>query len=150
MTSTWQVVRLTRCEEVPGFPALLAAALSSQGSPWFPEYYVYEDYREYGQTQFCCEVHILREDGRQDRYRFRGFGMTQEQSVHEAAYVALTHYCYDCDYLRAPTSVFRHFPAARERPEGFSVGVYRSAQRETDPSYRCLVDMVQALDRRAC
>ena len=144
-----RLVRLTRCEAVPGFPALLASALSSQDSPWFPEYYVCEDYREYGQTQFCCDVHILDEAGTGDRYTFRGFGMTQEQSVHEAAYVALTHYCYDCDYLRAPTSVFRNFPAARDGPGGLSVGVYRSARYETDPSYRCLVDLVHALDRRA-
>ena len=144
-----RVVRLTHCEDVPGFPALLAAALSSQNAPWFPEYYVYEDYREYGQTQFCCDVHILSEDGRLDRYLFRGFGMTQEQSVHEAAYVALTHYCYDCDYLRAPTSVFRHFPAARDGPGGLSVGVYRCARLEADPTYRCLVDLIHALDRRA-
>ena len=144
-----RVVRLTRCEGVPGFPALLVAALSSQGSPWFPEYYVYEDYREYGQTQYCCEVHILNEAGDQDLHLVRGFGVTEEQSVHQAAYCALTRYCEHCDYLRAPTSVFRHFPAAREAPEGFPVSVYRSAQYEQDPSYRCLVDLVQALDRQA-
>ena len=60
MLHSGQLVLLTRCEDVPGFPALLAAALASQGAPWFLEYYVYEDYRAYGQTQYCCEVQIGR------------------------------------------------------------------------------------------
>ena len=45
--------------------------------------------------------------------------------------------------------MFHHFPAAREGPGCYRVGVYTSAQHELDPSYRCLVDLVQALDRRA-
>ena len=78
-----------------------------------------------------------------------GFGITPEQSVHEAAYCALTLYRGDCEYLRAPTYVFCHFPAAREGPGLYRVGAYATAQHEPDPSYRCLVDLVQALDRRA-
>ena len=149
MPHSGQLVLLTRCEDVPGFPALLAAALASQGAPWFPEYYVYEDYRAYGQTQYYCEVHVLNEERTRSHHFCRGFGITPEQSVHEAAYCALTLYRGDCDYLRAPTSVFRHFPAAREGPGCYRVGSYMSAQNELDPSYRCLVDLVQALDRRA-
>lgn len=144
-----QLVLLTRCEDVPGFPSLLAAALATQGAPWLPEYYVYEDYRALGQTQYCCEVHVLNEAGNRDRHMCRGFGITPEQSVHEAAYCALTLYRGDCEYLRAPSSVFRHFPAAREGPGCYRVASYATAQNEPDPSYRCLVDLVQSLDRRA-
>ena len=68
MPHSGQLVLLTWCEDVPGFPALLAAALASQGAPWFLEYYVYEDYRAYGQTQFCCEVHVLNDAGTQDHH----------------------------------------------------------------------------------
>ena len=45
--------------------------------------------------------------------------------------------------------MFRHFPSAREGPGFYRVGAYATAQNEADPSYRCLVDLVQALDRRA-
>ena len=110
---------------------------------------MYEDYRAYGQTQYCCEVHVLNEAGTQDRHVCRGFGLTPEQAVHEAAYCAMTLYRGDCDYLRAPSSVFRHFPAAREGPDCYRVGAYTTAPLDSDPSYRCLVDLVQALDRRA-
>ena len=89
MSHPGQLVLLTRCEDVPGFPALLAAALSTQGAPYFPEYYVYEEYRAFGQTRYCCQVHVLNEAGTRDRYECWGFGITPEQSVHEAAYCAL-------------------------------------------------------------
>ena len=91
---------------------------------------MYEDYRAYGQTQYYCEVHVLNEDRTRDHHFCRGFGITPEQSVHEAAYCALTLYRGDCDYLRAPTSVFHHFPAAREGPGCYRVGSYMSAQNE--------------------
>ena len=149
MSHPGQLVLLTRCENVPGFPALLAAALSTQDATFFPEYYVYEEYRAFGQTQYCCEVHVLNEAGNRDRYECWGYGMTPEQSVHEAAYCALTLYRGDCEYLWAPGSVFRHFPSAREGQNFYRVGRYATAQNEEDPSYRCLVDLVQALDRRA-
>jgi hypothetical protein len=58
-----QVVRMTRCRGVPGFPALLAAALSSQGCPWYPEYFVYEEYHDYDQGQFMCQVRVLTPEG---------------------------------------------------------------------------------------
>jgi hypothetical protein len=58
-----QVVHMTRCQGVPGFPALLAAALSSQGCPWYPEYFVYEEYRDYDQGQFICQVCVLTPEG---------------------------------------------------------------------------------------
>ena len=92
---------------------------------------------------------MLDEAGTRDRYECMGFGITPEQAVHEAAYSALTYYRWDCHYLRAPGSVFRHFPSAREGPNFYRVAAYATAQNEADPSYRCLVDLVQALDRRA-
>ena len=92
---------------------------------------------------------VLNEERTRSHHFCRGSGITPEQSVHEAAYCALTLYRGDCEYLRAPSSVFRHFPAAREGPGCYQVASYMSAQNEQDPSYRCLVDLVQALDRRA-
>jgi hypothetical protein len=54
-----QVVRLTRVEHVHGYLALLFQALSSQDMPWYLEYTVYDEYRDYGHGQFFCEVFVL-------------------------------------------------------------------------------------------
>src|SRR5664279_4881364 len=106
------VVRLTRCENVPGFPTLLAAALSSQGCLWYPEYGVYEEYRPYGQGKFFCEVHIYNNDGNEIMYLSRGVGITIEQAVQEASYNGLAQYRYDYPYLAVPESCFYYFTPA--------------------------------------
>ena len=62
MNITGNVVRLTRCENVPGFTTLFAAALAEAGCPYYPEYRVYEEYAAFGQTRFVCQVHVIQDD----------------------------------------------------------------------------------------
>src|SRR5664279_2602122 len=143
------VVRLTHCENVPGFPALLAAALSNQGCPWYPEYVVYEEYHPYGQGHFYCEVQVYNETGNAVQYLSQGVGITIEQSVQEAAYNGLANYRYDCPYLAVPESCFYYFTAATPSREGGFLGLYQDPSVVTDLRYRTLVDLTHALDRRA-
>src|SRR5664279_1961855 len=110
---------------VPGFPALLAAALSSQGCLWYPEYVVYEEYRPYGQGQFYCEVQVYNETGNVIHYLSQGVGITIEQSVQEAAYNDHAHYRYDCPYLAVPESCFYYFTSSTPNVEGGFHGIYQ-------------------------
>ena len=81
MTRPGLVVRLTRCEDGRGFPALFAAALASQGCPWYPEYVVYEEYFPYGQGHFFCEARVLRPPGDSVQHLSVGVGLTVDQAV---------------------------------------------------------------------
>lgn len=144
-----QVVRLTRAEGVHGYPGLLCHALDSQGMPWYPEYTVYEEYRPYGQGQFFCKVRILNFEGDQVQFIAAGIGMTVEQSVHEAAYHALTCFREDWPDFNDEDSPFRYFPAAAEGREGVFRPTCMSAADHPDPMVRCLVRMLNATVRRA-
>lgn len=148
MPQAGQVVRLTRAENVPGYPALLCQALSSQGMPWYPEYRVYEEYRDYEQGQFFCEVRILNFE-RKVQHIAGGIGLTVEQSVQEAAYHAITRYRYECPYLAEEDSPFYYFPSAVEGEEGVYRSVYMSASDQANPTVRLLVEMLNATDHRA-
>ena len=149
MTRSGLVVRLTRCEETRGFPALLAAALADQGCCWFPEYVVYEEYLPYGQGQFFCEVRILNDEGTAVEHTAGGVGMTVAQAVHEAAHNALALYRGDCPYLANRASDFRHFPAAADGVEGVYRAEYSEGDIEEDRGHRALIELVRAIDRRA-
>ncbi|KAI5016224.1 hypothetical protein ZWY2020_006075 [Hordeum vulgare] len=46
-----QHVRLTRATETTGFPAILVDLLTRLGYRWYPEYTVFEDFREYNPMQ---------------------------------------------------------------------------------------------------
>ena len=148
MSHDGQVVRLTRCENVAGFPALFAAALSSQGCYWYPEYTVYEEYRDFGLSTFYCEVEVRDLAGDQIFYHAAGRGMTPEDAVQEAAYYALTLYRQECPYLGFDNSPFRYFPGAVEGNEGIYVGTYADASQEDDPRIRCMAYSESALDHR--
>ena len=149
MPPTGLVVCLTRCEGVRGFPALFAAALASEGCPWYPEYVVYEEHMPYGQGQFYCQVRVLNEDGDRIQHQHAGVGMTVEQAVQEAAFNGLSVYRGYNEYLDNPISDFYHFPAADEGQEGCFVARYTDPSSEPDPSRRALIEMVRALDLRA-
>ena len=62
MSPTGRVVRLARCENVPGFPALLNAMLAKTGGRFYPEYIVHEEYRLFGMGQFMCQVNFIDQD----------------------------------------------------------------------------------------
>jgi hypothetical protein len=121
---------------------LLAAALSSQGCPWYREYFVYEEYRDYDQGQFICQVRVLTLEGDQVQHVAHGIGVTEEQSVQEAAYYALTRYREDCPYLADVTSPFCHFPSATEGTEGIYLASYADSSLEMDPRYRAVVEFL--------
>jgi len=152
MNITGNVVRLTRCENVPGFTTLFAAALAEAGCPYYPEYRVYEEYAAFGQTRFVCQVHVIQDDyagGKFENNVGRGMGVTIEQAVQEAAYTGLVTYRDHNPYLSSPESLFRNFPAQRDYTVGSSVARYTPADANAEPKYRALVDLVQALDHRA-
>ena len=45
-----QVVRLTRCPDVPGHTAMLVRVMIEMGYRWYPEYTVEEQFRDFNQT----------------------------------------------------------------------------------------------------
>ena len=53
-----QLVLHTSARSAPGFPAILIALLTRLGYRWYPEYLVYEDYREFNQEQYHADVRI--------------------------------------------------------------------------------------------
>jgi hypothetical protein len=74
--------------------------------------------------------------------------MTEEQSVQDAAYCALTHYHEDYPYLADVTSPFCHFSSTVEGAEGIYLVSYTDASLEMDPRYRAVVEFLQWADRR--
>ena len=54
-----QLVRRTTARNAPGFPAILITLLTRLGYRWYPEYMVYEDYREFNQEQYHANVRIF-------------------------------------------------------------------------------------------
>ena len=54
-----QLVRHTMAVDATGFPAILVNLLTRLGYRWYPEYIVYEDYREFNQEQYHAEVRIF-------------------------------------------------------------------------------------------
>ena len=45
-----QVVRLTRCLDVPGHTAMLVRVMTEAGYRWYPEYMVEEQFRDFNQS----------------------------------------------------------------------------------------------------
>ena len=58
MRTARQIVRLTYAHDATGFPAILNGLLKTLGYRWYPEYTVYEDYREFNQEQYEAEMVI--------------------------------------------------------------------------------------------
>ena len=54
-----QVVRLTRCLDVPGHTAMLVRVMTEAGYRWYPEYTVKEQFRDFNQSQYLCTVWIF-------------------------------------------------------------------------------------------
>ena len=49
-----QVVRLTRCLDVPGHTAMLVRVMIETGYRWYPEYTVEEQFRDFNQSQYSA------------------------------------------------------------------------------------------------
>ena len=54
-----QLVLRTWARDAVGLPAILIALLTRLGYRWYPEYMVYEDFREFNQEQYHADVHIF-------------------------------------------------------------------------------------------
>src|SRR3989337_2771444 len=90
---TTQVVLRTCARGVPGFPTVLIALSTRLGYRWYPEYMVYEVYREFNQEQYYAEVRIYdrQDDSDTELYRFHGIGVTVELEVLDCAFTAVAH-----------------------------------------------------------
>ncbi len=158
-----QHVRLTQATETTGFPAILVDLLTRLGYRWYPEYTVFEDFREYNQYQYQAEVRIFDQRGGEtlERHVFCGIGVSVEMAVHDAAYIAITR--LRGAYPHLEESPFRYIPHAPAGDEtGSDLTAYASDVRErSDRSYvavcapyvtrrydaRILVQYTEAMDR---
>ena len=147
MRPAMQIVRHTMAIGVTGFPDILVNLLTMPGYRWYPQYTIYEVYCEFNQELYRTVVRIF---DRQDRstkeiHTFVGFGVTEEMSVQEAAFVAITH--LRREYPRLEDTGFRYIPYA---PAGDETAYYSAVctpivPRHYDPQH--LVRYTEALDR---
>src|SRR3989337_3160115 len=145
---TTQLVLRTCARGAPGFPAVLIALLTRLGYRWYPEYMVYEDYREFNQEQYHADLHIYdrQDDSDTELYLFHGIGVTIEMAVHDAAYSAVARLRGEHS-ATLDDSEFRYIPYT---PAGDATGYYtgtcaQHVSRHYDP--RVLIQCTQALDR---
>ena len=85
--ATQLVLRTWACDAT-GFPAVLIALLTRLGYRWYPEYMVYEDFREFNQEQYHADVRIFdqRNDSDTELHIFHGISVTIDMEVHDAAH----------------------------------------------------------------
>ncbi|KAI5012929.1 hypothetical protein ZWY2020_025195, partial [Hordeum vulgare] len=130
---------------------------------WYPEYTVYDDFREFNQYQYQAEVRIFDQMGNStlERHVFCGIGLLIEMAVHDASYIAITRLRGAYPHLQE--SAFRYIPHVPAGDEtGSDLTAYTASVRErNDRSYvvvyapyvtrrydaRVLVQYTEALDR---
>jgi hypothetical protein len=130
------------------FPAVLIALLTRLGYHWYPEYMVYEDYREFNQEQYHADVRIYdqQDDSDTELHLFHGIGVTIEMAVHDAAYSAVA--CLRGEHsISLDASEFRYILYA---PAGDATGYYTTIcapyeHHRYNP--QVLIQCTQALDR---
>ena len=113
-----QVVRLTRCLDVPGHTTMLVRVMVESGYRWYPEYTVEEQFRDFNQSQYLCTVRIYPSYPRATKplhYSYR-LGVTIEMSMKDAAYSMMT-------IIRARSALLqytdsRHLPASLPAAQG--------------------------------
>ena len=147
--SATQLVLRTWARDAAGFPAILIALLTRLGYRWYPEYMVYEDFREFNQEQYHTDVRIFdrRDDSVTELHTFHGIGVTIDMAVHDAAYSAVVHLRGEHSHLDG--SEFRYILYA---PRGDDTGYYTAVcapyeRRRYDAQF--LIQCTQALDRTA-
>ncbi|KAI5017303.1 hypothetical protein ZWY2020_042191, partial [Hordeum vulgare] len=149
--------------ETTGFPVILVDLWTRLGYRWYPEYTVYEDFREFNQYQYPAEVRIFNQttNSTPERHIFCGIGLSIEMAVHDAANIAITR--LHGAYPHLGESAFRYISYVRVGDEtGFDLTAYTARVRERkDRSYvavcapymmrrydaRVLVQYTEALDR---
>ena len=123
------MLRYTRCQDVPGFPALLTYVLADLGFESRPEYTITIHEFPFNMTEYTAEVKIhtrLAVDGLR-LLRFSGRGWTPEYACIDAAYVAITRLRHEYPELEETT--FHHFPM--RAPDG-QVTEYTNLAPEDD------------------
>jgi hypothetical protein len=107
-----QIVRHTMAIGATGFPDILVDLLTTLGYRWYPQYTVWELFREFNQELYRAVVRIYDRSNHSTNllHTFDGYGVTEEMSVQEAAFVAIT--CLRGLYPRLETTPFRYIPYA--------------------------------------
>ena len=105
-----QLVCLTMAVDAPGFPAILINLLTRLGYRWYPEYTVYEDFRNFNQEQYQAVVVIW---DRRDRsitelHTYCGVGVAVDMAVHDATFTAIT--CLHREHPCLEETGFRYIP----------------------------------------
>jgi hypothetical protein len=87
-----QIVRHTMAIGATGFPDILVDLLTTLGYRWYPQYTVWELFREFNQELYRAVVRIYDRSNHSTNllHTFDGYGVTEEMSVQEAAFVAIT------------------------------------------------------------
>ncbi|XBI00443.1 hypothetical protein VPH35_129470 [Triticum aestivum] len=141
-----QVVRLTRCLDVPSHTAMLVRVMIEAGYRWYPEYTVEEQYRDFNQSQYLCTVRIFPSypGSTEPLHCSYGLGVTIEMSMLDAAYSMMT-------IMRARTALlqntdFRYMPASLRGAEGYFTTIYTDSSHE-DSLLRTTAQMLEDKDR---
>ena len=115
-----QVVRLTRCLDVPGHTAKLVRVMTEAGYRWYPEYTVEEQFRDFNQSQYLCTVRIFPSypGSTEPLHCSYGLGVTIEMAVQDAAYSMMTIMRVRSDLFR--DSDFRYMPGSLSEHKGIS------------------------------
>lgn len=146
--SSDQVVRLTHCDGTTGHPAMLIEVMDYIGFRWFPEFVVYEVYRDFNQQYYRAEVFIYPNDrstiNPPPLHHALGFGVTVEMAVHEAAYICLTF--LRAEYRLLDHSPFRYIPSGYLGEAGHHHTVHLDARDEPYEVHQ-LIQLAQDQDR---
>ncbi|XBI79630.1 hypothetical protein VPH35_089034 [Triticum aestivum] len=125
-----QVVRLTRCINVPDHTTMLVCVMTKTGYRWYPEYTVEVHYRDFNQSQYLCTVRIYPTyPGATDPIHWSyGLGVTVDMLVQDTAYSMMT-IIRDRHVLLQNTE-FCYMPATLPGEEGYYTGFYIDATHE--------------------
>ena len=147
--TTHQVVRLTRCIDVPGHKAMLVRLMIETGYRWYPEYTIEEQYRDFNQSQYICTVRIFPSyPGATDPFHSsNGLGVTGETSVQDAAYSMIT--IIRAGHASLQDTEFCYLPAALTGQEGYYTGLYADATHE-EPHLWTTIEMLEERDCQVC
>jgi hypothetical protein len=130
-----------------GFPDILVDLLTELGYRWYPQYTIWEVFREFNQEMYRAVVRIYDRSNRSTNvlHTFEGHGVTEELSVQEAAFVAISHLCGL--YPRLETTPFRYIPYAPVGVENIYYTAVCTPYETRRYDARYLVRYTEALDR---
>ena len=141
-----QVVRLTRCIDVPGHTAMLVRVMIEMGYRWYPEYTVEEQFRDFNQSQYFCTVRIFPSypGSTEPLHCSYGLGVTVEMVVKDASYSVMTIMRVRTGLLR--NTDFRYMPASLPGAQGYFQAIYADSTQE-DSLTRTTAELLEDKDR---